>query len=157
MVDGRSDPAPGLKEAEHMTPKERLVSLGLVLSKLSASVANYVPYRWAGDIIYLSGVGSKRAGSTYRQACLGRDASFEDGYADARLTGLNLLAVAQSALGRLDRMRQRSNCLAWSMLSRISRTKVINGCSDLLVEVLGVPGVMRASPSAWVRCRTHDG
>jgi enamine deaminase RidA (YjgF/YER057c/UK114 family) len=87
-----------------MTPEERIASMGLVLPEVPVPVANYVPYRWAGNLLFLSGQGPKRADGTYRPGRLGRDATVEDGYADARLTGLNLLAVARAAVGELTRI-----------------------------------------------------
>ena len=80
-----------------MTPEEKLTSLGLVLPEVAAPVANYVPYRFAGNLLYLSGMGPKRPDGSYRPGRLGRDATVEEAYADARLTGLNLLGVAKSS------------------------------------------------------------
>src|SRR3954449_9159171 len=62
-----------------MTPEEKLASLGLVLPEVPVPVANYVPYRWAGHLLYLSGQGPKRADGTYRAGRLGRDATIDDG------------------------------------------------------------------------------
>ena len=76
-----------------MTPEQRLAQLGLTLPEPSTPVANYVAYRWADNLLYLSGQGPKLPDGTYRKGRLGRDASVEDGYAEARLTGLQLLAV----------------------------------------------------------------
>lgn len=88
-----------------MTPEQKLEALGLILPPVPCPVANYVPYRLAGDLLYLSGQGPKRPDGTYRPGRLGRDASIEEAYADARLTGLQLLAVAKAALGELSRIR----------------------------------------------------
>jgi enamine deaminase RidA (YjgF/YER057c/UK114 family) len=125
-----------------MTPEQRLAALGIVLPDLSAPIANYVPYRWAGNLLYLSGVGPKRADGTYRPGRLGRDATVEEAYADARLTGLNLLAVAKSALGELDRIEAVVKLLGMVNAEPdfSDHPKVINGCSDLLVEILGDAG-----------------
>jgi len=125
-----------------MTPEEKLASMGLVLPEVPVPVANYVPYRWAGNLIYLSGQGPKRADGAYRPGRLGRDASIEEGYADARLTGLNLLAVAKSALGELSRIEAVVKLLGMVNAEPdfADHPKVINGCSDLLVEVLGEAG-----------------
>jgi enamine deaminase RidA (YjgF/YER057c/UK114 family) len=125
-----------------MSPEEKLVSLGIVLPDLSAPVANYVPYRWAGNLLYLSGMGPKRADGTYRPGRLGRDATVEEAYADARLTGLNLLAVAKSALGELSRIEAVVKLLGMVNAEPdfSDHPKVINGCSDLMVEILGEAG-----------------
>jgi enamine deaminase RidA (YjgF/YER057c/UK114 family) len=125
-----------------MTPEERLVSLGLVLPEAPVPVANYVPYRFAGNLLYLSGQGPKRSDGTYRPGRLGRDATIEEAYEDARLTGLNLLAVAKSALGELNRIEAVVKLLGMVNAEPdfSDHPKVINGCSDLLVEVLGDAG-----------------
>lgn len=125
-----------------MTPEEKLTSLGLVLPEVPVPVANYVPYRWAGNLLYLSGQGPKRPDGTYRPGRLGRDATIEEAYEDARLTGLNLLAVAKSALGELSRIEAVVKLLGMINAEPdfSDHPKVINGCSDLLVEVLGDAG-----------------
>lgn len=135
-----------------MKLEEKLASLGLVLPDAPVPVANYLPYRFAGNLLYLWGQGPKRADGTYRPGGLGRDATIEEAYEDARLTGLNLLAVAKSALGELSRIEAVIKLLgmvnADPDLSK--HPKAINGCSDLLVEVLGDAG--RHARSA-VGCR----
>ena len=125
-----------------MTPEEKLASLGLVLPDSPVPVANYVPYRWAGNLLYLSGQGPRQANGTYRPGRLGRDATIEEGYADARLTGLNLLAAAKAALGELSRIEAVVKLLGMVNAEPgfSDHPKVINGCSDLLVEVLGEAG-----------------
>jgi enamine deaminase RidA (YjgF/YER057c/UK114 family) len=101
-----------------------------------------VPYRWAGNLLYLSGQGPRRTDGSYRPGRLGRDMTVEDGYAEARLTGLNLLAVAKAALGELGRIEAVVKLLAMVNAEPdfADHPKVINGCSDLLVEVLGEAG-----------------
>ena len=125
-----------------MTPEEKLRELGLTLPEASTPVANYVPYRWAGNLLYISGQGPKRPDGTYRVGRLGKNASVEDGYAEARLTGLQLLAVARSAVGELSRIESVIKLLGMVNAEPefADHPKVINGCSDLLVEVLGEAG-----------------
>jgi enamine deaminase RidA (YjgF/YER057c/UK114 family) len=125
-----------------MTPEEKLASLGLVLPTAPVPAANYVPYRWAGNLLFMSGLGPKRADGSYRPGRLGRDATVEEGYEDARLTGLNLLSVAKSALGELSRIQAVIKLLGMVNAEPdfADQPKVINGCSDLLVEVLGEAG-----------------
>ena len=125
-----------------MTPEERIAALGLVLPEAPVPVANYVPYRFAGNLLYLSGQGPKRADGTYRPGRLGRDATTKEAYEDARLTGLNLLAVAKSALGELSRIDAVVKLLGMVNAEPdfSDHPEVINGCSDFLVEVLGEAG-----------------
>jgi enamine deaminase RidA (YjgF/YER057c/UK114 family) len=125
-----------------VTPEEKLTKLGLTLPAASTPVANYIPYRWAGNLLYVSGQGPKRPDGTYRIGRLGKNASVEDGYAEARLTGLQLLAVARSAIGELSRIESVVKLLGMVNAEPefTDHPKVINGCSDLLVEVLGEAG-----------------
>jgi len=125
-----------------VTPEEKLASLGLVLPPVPVPVATYVPFRFAGPLLFLSGQGPKRADGTYRPGRLGSTATVEEGYADARLTGLQLLAVAKAALGELSRIQ--AVVKLFGMVNAepdfSDHPLVINGCSDLLVEVLGEAG-----------------
>ncbi|TNC09867.1 RidA family protein [Methylobacterium terricola] len=125
-----------------MTPEEKLAELGLTLPAVPVPVANYVPYRIVGDLLYLSGQGPKRPDGTYRPGRLGRDATIEEAYADAQLAGLQLLAVAKSALGDLSRIKAVVKLLGMVNAEPdfADHPKVINGCSDLLVNVLGDAG-----------------
>lgn len=125
-----------------MTPEERLAAMGLTLPEAPVPVANYVPARIAGNLLYLSGQGPKRADGTYKHGRLGRDMSIEEAYQEARLTGLNMLAVAKKTLGDLSRIEAVVKLLGMVNAEPdfADHPKVINGCSDLLVEVLGDAG-----------------
>lgn len=125
-----------------MTPEQRLANMGLTLPPAPVPVANYVPFRFAGSLLFLSGQGPKRLDGTYRAGRLGRDISVEEAYQEARLTGLNLLAVARAALGELARIEAVVKLLGMVNAEPdfADHPKVINGCSDLLVEVLGEAG-----------------
>ena len=83
------------------TPEQKLAALGLTLPTVPTPLANYVPYRWAGNLLFLSGQGPKKPDGTFEIGRLGKDATVDDGYRAARLTGLQLLAVAKSAIGEL--------------------------------------------------------
>jgi enamine deaminase RidA (YjgF/YER057c/UK114 family) len=101
-----------------------------------------VPYRWAGNLLYLSGQGPRRADGSIALGKLGRDVTVEDGYQHARLTGLGLLAAAKLAIGELSRIEAVIKLLGMVNAEPDfgDQPKVINGCSDLLVEVLGEAG-----------------
>jgi len=124
------------------SPEQRLAQLGLELPVMPVPVANYVPYRFSGQLLYLSGQGPKRPDGTYKTGRLGRDATIEEGYAEARLTGLQLLAVSKAALGDLSRIEAVLKLLGMVNAEPdfSDHPKVINGCSDLLVDVLGDVG-----------------
>ena len=124
------------------TPEERLTALGLTLPAVPTPIANYVPYRLAGNLLFLSGQGPKRSDGSFMVGRLGQDASVEQGYEAALLTGLQLLAVAKAALGELSRVEAVIKLLGMVNAEPDfeDRPKVINGCSDLMVKVLGDAG-----------------
>jgi enamine deaminase RidA (YjgF/YER057c/UK114 family) len=125
-----------------MTPEEKLASMGLALPSVPTPVANYVPFRFAGNLLYLSGQGPRRPDGSFSTGKVGRDITIEQGYADARATGLGLLAVAKHALGELSRIEAVVKLLGMVNAEPdfTDHPKVINGCSDLFVEVLGEAG-----------------
>lgn len=122
-----------------MKTDERLRELGLVLPPVPTPAASYVNYRLVGDLLYLSGQTPIDPELGLRTGKLGRDLATADGYAHARLCGLNMLAMARAALGHLDRVG-----MVVKLLGMVNATpdftetpEVVNGCSDLLVEVFG--------------------
>ena len=124
-----------------MSAEARLKELGIVLPPLPKPVANYLPYRLAGNILYLAGQGPRENGVNL-SGKLGKDISVEEGYRRARLVGLGLLAAMRDALGSLDRVDYIVKLLG--MVNAVpdfnDSPKVINGCSDLFVEVFGEAG-----------------
>ena len=124
-----------------MSAEARLKELGIVLPPLPKPVANYLPYRLAGNILYLAGQGPRENGVNL-SGKLGKDISVEEGYRRARLVGLGLLAATRDALGSLDRVDYIVKLLG--MVNAVpdfnDSPKVINGCSDLFVEVFGDAG-----------------
>jgi enamine deaminase RidA (YjgF/YER057c/UK114 family) len=124
-----------------MGAEARLKELGIVLPPLPKPVANYVPYRLAGNILYLSGQGPRENGVSL-VGKLGADISLEEGYRRARVVGLGLLSAMRDALGSLDRVDYIVKLLG--MVNAVPEfndsPKVINGCSDLFVEVFGEAG-----------------
>ena len=124
-----------------MSAEARLKELGIVLPPLPKPVANYLPYRLAGNILYLAGQGPRENGVNL-SGKLGKDISVEEGYRRARLVGLGLLAAMRDALGSLDRVDYIVKLLG--MVNAVpdfnDSPKVINGCSDLCVEVFGDAG-----------------
>lgn len=124
-----------------MGAEARLKELGIVLPPVPKPVANYLPYRLAGNILYLAGQGP-RENDVHLTGKLGADVSIEEGYRRAKLVGLGLLAAMKDALGSLDRVD-----FIVKLLGMVNATpdfndspKVINGCSDLFVEVFGEAG-----------------
>lgn len=125
-----------------MTPEERLVSLGIELPPAPQPVANYTPYKVVSDLLFLSGQGPRRFDGTYSTGRVGRDVTVETAYEDARVTGLQLLAVAKQALGNLERVA--GVVKLFGMVNTepdfAEHPRIINGCSDLFVAVFGEAG-----------------
>ena len=125
-----------------MTPEQRLESLGLTLPVVPTPIANYVPFRMAGNLLFLSGQVSRTADGAPRSGRVGRDVMTDEANADARNVGLQLLAVAKLALGDLNRIS--AVVKLFGMVNAepdfLDHPKVINGCSDLLVAALGPAG-----------------
>lgn len=124
------------------TPYERLKQLGLDLPRPTTPLANYVPFVMANGFLYLSGQGPRRSDGSLSTGKVGATVSTEQAYLDAQLTGLNLLATAHHALGNLGRIRRVVKLLGMvnAVPDYTDHPKVINGCSDLFVNVLGEAG-----------------
>lgn len=125
-----------------MSPSERLKDLGLSLPTPATPIATYVPYVITGNLLYVSGQGPRDADGQLPTGKVGRDVALEDAYIHARTTGLNLLAVVQQALGDLGRVKRVVKLLGMVNAAPEfgDHPKVINGCSDLFVAVLGDAG-----------------
>lgn len=120
----------------------RLKALGLELPAAPAAVANYVPALQSGQLLFISGQIAKAADGTVVTGRVGQDLAVEEGAAAARLCALNILAQAKAALGSLDRIAQvvRLTGFVNSGDGFSDHPKVINGASDLMVDVLGDKG-----------------
>jgi enamine deaminase RidA (YjgF/YER057c/UK114 family) len=120
----------------------RLAELGLSLPDAPNPVANYVPSAISGSLLFISGQISKGADGKIVTGTLGRDLEVESGQAAARLCALNILAQAKAALGDLDRIAQvvRLTGFVSATPEFADHPKVVNGASDLMVEVLGEKG-----------------
>ena len=125
-----------------MSPEAKLKELGLQLPTPPTPIASYVPWRRAGQLLYLSGQGPRDEAGQISIGRLGRDCSVERGYADARCVGLQLLATIRAAIGSLDHVEAVIKLLGMVNAEPDfgDQPKVINGCSDILVVVLGERG-----------------
>ena len=123
-------------------PEARLAELGIELPPAPNPVANYVNGVRTGDLIFLAGKGPRRADGTEIRGKLGDDVSIEEGYEGARLTAINQLAVLKEMLGDLSRVKRVVKVLGMvnSTPDFIEQPAVINGFSDLIVEVFGERG-----------------
>lgn len=125
-----------------MSADRRLAELGIELPSPPKPAANYVPYRIGGGLLFLSGVGPRRADNSSITGVLGADLDVKAGYEAARLCGLNLLANMKDALGTLDRVDTILKVLGMVRATPGfgEQPEVINGCTDLFVQVFGDNG-----------------
>ena len=116
--------------------EENLKRLGLTLPAPSTPVANYVTSVRVGNLLFLAGHGPTAGTSPGK---VGKELTREQGYQAARQTGLNLLATIRAALGSLDRVKRVVKVLGMvnSAPGFAEQPQVINGFSDLMVEVFG--------------------
>jgi len=122
--------------------EQRLRERGIVLPPAPAPVANYVPYVRTGNLAFLSGLGPVKPDGTLATGKVGQDVKVEEAYQHARLTGLALLATLRAGAGSLDNVTRAVKVLG--MVNAVpeftDHPKVINGCTDLFVEVFGDRG-----------------
>ncbi len=123
-------------------PEDRLAALGLVLPAVPTPIANFVNVTRAGELLFLSGQGPLTAEGRLMTGKVGRTVTAEEAYDHARLTGLNLLAVMRNEVGALSRIRRVVKLFGMVNATDdfVDHPKVINGCSDLFVAVLGEAG-----------------
>jgi enamine deaminase RidA (YjgF/YER057c/UK114 family) len=126
-----------------MSAEQRLRELKLDLGAVSSPVANYVNAVRTGNLLFLSGKGPRPGADGKRaRGKVGRDYTVEQAYQHARRVGIDLLAVMRAELGSLDKVKRVVKVLG--MVNSVPEfedpPKVINGCSDLFVEVFGERG-----------------
>jgi enamine deaminase RidA (YjgF/YER057c/UK114 family) len=123
----------------------RLAALGITLPGVAAPVANYVPYVISGKLVFCSGQicfsGDGKLNPNHIGK-LGAEVSADDAKAAARLCGLNLLALAKAAAGDLDKVARciRLGGFINTIPTYAGLPAIMNGASDLMVEVLGDRG-----------------
>jgi len=131
-----------LKPAAMTHPEDRLNALGITLPAPAAPVANYVPFTRSGNLIHISGQVSVDAGGGVR-GVVGEAIDLAGAIAAARLCGINLIAQIKAACdGDLSRVRRivKLGGFVQAGPDFFDIPKVINGCSDLMVEVFGDAG-----------------
>jgi len=122
--------------------QDKLKSLGITLPQAAAPAANYVPWVISDNQVFVSGQLPMEDGKIAVAGQLGDNVSLEDGQRAARLCAVNILAQARAALGDLDRVTRivRLGGFVASADSFTDQPKVVNGASDLMVEVFGDKG-----------------
>jgi enamine deaminase RidA (YjgF/YER057c/UK114 family) len=125
-----------------LSAEKRLKELGIDLGTVSQPVANYVNAVRTGNLLFLAGKGPRPENGKRPSGKVGRDYTAEQAYQHARTVGMDLLAVMRAELGSLDKVKRVVKVLG--MVNAVpeftDHPKVINGCSDLFVEVLGERG-----------------
>ena len=134
-----SDNLPAALIIEGSSPYDRLHALGIELPSPPPPVANFVTHVREGNLLFLSGQGPMQSDGFEHHGRVGDDVTVEQAYVHARITGINLLAVMQEALGSLDKVRRVVKLLG--MVNAVpdfaQHPQVINGCSDLFLDVFG--------------------
>ena len=122
-----------------MGAEQNIKDLGIELPEPVQPVANYVRWVQTGNLLFISGTGP---GNETQRGKLGSTMSVDEGYAAAREVGLQILSTARDALGDLDRVTRVVKVLGMvnSTPDFEDHPKVINGCSDLFIEVFGEAG-----------------
>ena len=120
----------------------KLKEKGIVLTVPSKPVANYVNAVRVGNLLYLSGKGPSKPDGGYITGKVGKDLTIEQGYEAARLTAISHLSVLKAELGSLNKVKRIIKVLGMVNCTEDfkDQPKVINGYSDLMVEIFGDKG-----------------
>jgi enamine deaminase RidA (YjgF/YER057c/UK114 family) len=125
-----------------MSAEKKLKDLGITLPTPPQPIANYVRAVRVGNLLFVSGHGPYNDGKIKMAGKVGRELTVDEGYQVARNVGLNCLATVKDAIGDLDKVKRVVKLLGMVHCAEDfkDQPKVINGCSDLLVEVFGEIG-----------------
>lgn len=151
MKTTRSESHPVKSTTRPLAPREtaedtaiaRLERLGIALPAPPPPIGNFVTHVVQGDLLYLSGQGPTHPDGRLHAGKVGADVGVEEAYAHARLTGINLVAVMQAALGDLERVVRIVKLFGMVNATPdfTDHPKVVNGCSDLFHDVFGERGI----------------
>ena len=121
---------------------ERLTELGITLPPVRSPAANYVGAVTTGNLVFVSGHGPYNPDGTLIAGKVGHDLTVDEGYQAARITMLACLATLQAEIGSLDRVRRIVKLFGMVNCTEDfeRHPQVINGASDLLVEIFGDAG-----------------
>ena len=129
-------------QVEKIDFDKKLKDLGIELPAVSPPVANYVNITQSGKILFLAGKGPRKADGTYITGKIGADLTEEQGYEAAKLTAINQIAVLKDHLGDLNKIKRilKVTGMVNAVPDFANQPEVINGFSDLMVEVFGEKG-----------------
>ena len=122
--------------------EEKIKSIGIIIPETPKPIGSYVPCVQTGKLVYTSGQGCKKAGQLVYQGKLGKDVSIDEGYDAAKIAIINALGILQGHLGSLDKIKRIVKLLGFvaCVPEFDQQPKVINGASDLLLEIFGEKG-----------------
>ena len=128
--------------ATKSSAERRIADLGITLPNLPKPMANYVPFVRSGNLLFISGQGPRTLDNKFLTGKVGKDITAAEAYEHARLVGINLLAVVYHAQNGFETVVRVVKLTGFVNATDDFRDhpKVINGCSDLLVEVFGETG-----------------
>lgn len=128
---------------DHLAPQARLEALNIELPNVPKPMARFTNARRAGDLLFLSGQTPRRADGSVISGLVGDDVSRDEAYDHARQVGLVLLAVLRESLGSLDEVAGVVKLLGMVRATPdfAEHPAVLDGCSDLFIEVFGEKGV----------------
>ena len=124
------------------SPEARLAAANIVLPEVPTAIANYVPTVRSGNIVFLAGQIAKGSDGKFITGKVGVDLTLEEGAAAARICAIQLIAALKAEIGDLSKVKRivrvggYVNCPA----AYTAQSKVVNGASDLLVEIFGDAG-----------------
>jgi len=137
-----NQPEPANQAPVYPDAEQKISDLGIELPEVSPPVANYVNAVRSGNLLFLAGKGPLTSNGTYITGKVGDDLTVEEGYEAARLTAINQLAVLKHELGDLNKVVRivKVTGMVNSTPDFGNQPEVINGFSDLMVEVFGERG-----------------
>ncbi|MEA5259695.1 RidA family protein [Arcicella aquatica] len=124
------------------TPEENLAKLGITLPAVGQPIASYVNVVRTGNLLFLSGKGPLKASGEYITGKLGKDLTIEEGAKAAELAATHQLAVLKATLVDLSKVKRIVKIVGFvnSDSQFFDHPKVINGCSNLMIQVFGEKG-----------------
>jgi len=124
------------------TPEQKIKQLGIELPQIPESLGSYHDMVKVGDLVFLSGKGPLKADGKYITGKVGQDLTANEGYQAARLSAINQLAILKQTFGSLNKIKRiiKVNGYVHTADSFTEQSKVMNGFSDLLIEVFGEQG-----------------
>ncbi|HOR42685.1 MAG TPA: RidA family protein [Atribacterota bacterium] len=125
-----------------MNIEDKLKEIGLNLPEVPKPVAEYIPAKVTGNLVFCSGQGPVKDGKLIYVGRVGKEISMEEGYEAAKMCALNCLAAIKTAIGSLDRIEEIVSLRGFvnSDLNFYRQPDIINGASELMVKVFGDKG-----------------